>query len=109
MVRLGKRAEDRNADNKQRPIKVSMIDNESKMTIMRNLPKIKKTPSTSPYRKLSIAHDMSITEREQNKEKVNEAKSLNDSKKSGDDFKYVVRGPPWARKVVRVSAQPQED
>ena len=44
---------------------------------------------------------MTKSEREQNKLKVVEAKTLNDNDTSGKD-RCIVRGPPWERKVVKV-------
>jgi hypothetical protein len=47
---------------------------------------------------------MTKRERELNKEKVKQAKEKNDKNESGD-YQYVVRGPPWERKVVKVKVK----
>ena len=45
--------------------------------------RIKETPMESPFRKMSVTHDMSKSEREINKQKVLEAKAMNEQDKSG--------------------------
>jgi hypothetical protein len=49
-------------------------------------------PMESPFRKMSVTHDMSKSEREINKQKVLEAKAMNEQDKSGK-IKYIVKGP----------------
>lgn len=44
---------------------------------------------------------MTKEERENYKNKYLEAKAMNDKNTSGK-FRYIVRGPPWARRTVRV-------
>lgn len=68
---------------------------------MKNLSRIKETPMESPFRKMSVTHDMSKSEREINKQKVLEAKAMNEQDKSGE-IKYIVKGPPWGRKIIKV-------
>ena len=50
---------------------------------------------------MSVTHDMTRSEREQNKLTVVGAKTLNDNDTSGKD-RWIVRGPPWERKVVKI-------
>ena len=52
-------------------------------------------------------HDMTEKERQLNKGKWEEAKTKNDEAKSNEelesgDFKYIVKGPPWERRVAKV-------
>jgi hypothetical protein len=49
---------------------------------------IKETPMESPFGKMSVTHDMSKSEREINKQKVLEAKAMNEQDKSGE-IKYI--------------------
>jgi hypothetical protein len=69
--------------------------------------RIKETPMESPFRKMSVTHDMSKSEREINKQKVLEAKAMNEQDKSGK-IKYIVKGPPWERKIIKVKKKEQE-
>ena len=50
--------------------------------------RIKETPMERPFRKMSVTHDMSKSEREINKQKVLEAKAMNEQDKSGE-IKYI--------------------
>ena len=52
--------------------------------------KLRDVEETNAYKKLSVTHDMSKSEREANKEKLAEAKRLNDEEKSGK-YKYIVQ------------------
>jgi hypothetical protein len=56
------------------------------------------------FKSISIVHDMTKRERELNKEKVKQAKEKNEENESGD-YQYVVREPPWERKVVKVKVK----
>lgn len=108
VVRLGKKKkpEDFEAEGeiqvaKARPVKVTLLNVESKQLLMKSLSKLKNTPPESKLRNLSVTHDMSQAERDKNKEKVLEAKALNEKEKSGK-VKFIVKGPPWERKVVKI-------
>ena len=68
---------------------------------MKKLSKLRNVEETNLYKRLSVTHDMSKSEREANKEKVAEAKKLNDEEKSGK-YKYIVRGPPWERRIIKI-------
>ena len=89
MVRLGKRINgDKNAaeenTDKSRPVKVTLSDIEGKQMLMKNLSKLKHAPEHSQLKKMSVTRDMTKSEREQNKLKVVEAKTLNDKDTSGE-------------------------
>ena len=68
---------------------------------MKKLSKLRNVEETNLYKRLSVKHDMSKSEREANKEKVAEAKKLNDEEKSGK-YKYIVRGPAWERRIIKI-------
>ena len=103
VVRIGKKkeADPSGEPQRPRPLKISMIDNESKRHFMRNVHKLKQSDAQSDYSRLSVAHDMTPTEREENKKKIQEAKDRN-MEHSSENFKFVVRGPPWERRVVKI-------
>ena len=106
VVRLSKRNNgDKNTaeenTDKSRPVKVTLSDIEGKQMLMKNLSKLKHSLEHSLFKKMSGTHDMTKSEREQNKLKVVEAKTLNDNDTLGKD-RCIVRGPPCERKVVKV-------
>ena len=84
MVRLGKRNKEKvnNKDSKPRPVKVALTEADEKHRIKKNLSRNKEIPMDRPFRKMSVTHDMSKSEREINKQKVLEAKAMNEQDKS---------------------------
>ena len=64
--------------------------------------KLGKLKNVERFRSVSIMHDMSKAEIEENKHKLDRAKELNEKEKSGN-FRFVVRGPPWERKIVKIN------
>ena len=87
--------------DKSRPVKITLSDIEGKHVLRKNLSKLKHAPEHSQFEKMSVTHDMTKSEREQNKLKVVEAKTLNDIDTSGKE-RWIVRGPSWVRKVVKI-------
>lgn len=83
---------------------VSFSDLECKKALFRNVGKLRDAEES--YRKVSITHDMTVKEREENKILLDQAKSKID--KTGR-FKYVVKGPPWARKIHKVEKPHTEE
>lgn len=100
-TRLGKVVKDGN-NVKPRPLKVVFTSEREKTQFMRHLRNL--ATADEEYKSVSIVHDMTLRERELNKEKLTEAKELNEKNGSGD-FKYIVTGPPWGRKVAKVKKQ----
>ena len=100
VVRIGKRnvSDSPNENKKSRPVKITMKDTVSKRTIMKNLSKLK--DAAGALKKVKITHDMSKTERELNMAKVQEAREKNEMEEG--NYKHIVRGPPWDRRVVRI-------
>ena len=82
-----------------RPIRVTLSDNGAKRTFFKSLPKLKQIDENSIFRKVSISHDMSKEERDVENKLREEARER--SSQSGG-HRYVVRGPPWARRVVQM-------
>ena len=99
-MRIGKWAATSENDNekKPRPMKVCLNSVDSKKKLMKNISKLKHAPEK--FRKVNIADDMTREERLLYKAKVQEAKEKNEVETG--NFRHVVRGPPWARRVVRV-------
>ncbi|CAG2233467.1 unnamed protein product [Mytilus edulis] len=89
IVRIGKREE--NAE-KPRPMKVTLENVDIKKKLMKNLTKLKAVDKESKFGNISVTHDMTKTEREQNKAKLTEAKEKNENDKS-EKHLYIVRGP----------------
>ena len=83
-------------------MKVVFEDEKSKSVFMSNVRKLR--TADEKFKSISKVHDMTKRERELNKEKVKQAKEKNEENESGD-YQYVVRGPPWERKVVKVKVK----
>ena len=66
---------------------------------MKNIKKL--SNAHKKFARISIVHDMTSKEREDNRQRVQEAKEKNDLEISGE-FKHIIVGPPWERKVIRV-------
>ena len=81
-----------------RPIKVTFPTSWEKRKFLTSLRKLK----DSPYEKLHVAHDMSQEDRDRNKALLDEAYQLNQDLVKPSNFRYKVRGPPWAQKIVKV-------
>lgn len=119
VIRIGKRTEMAGAKNKNdeqsetleasgnqiktrpRPMKVSFSNTEAKVNFMKNLNKLREIDDSSQFHGISVAHDMTKAERDHNKELTGEARQRNENDKSGK-YRHIVRGPPWARKVIKV-------
>ena len=104
VVRIGKvsdvAADDDSEKRKPRPVKVTMTDANSKKHFLKQLPKLRDASPSNAFRKMSVTHDMTKEEREANRKLQILAREKN-TEASGDE-KFVVRGPPWDRRVVRL-------
>ena len=58
------------------------------------------------FKDVRLANDFTRTEREAEKTCTPRPRDL--SEKSSGEFRFRVRGPPWARKVVKVRVSDQE-
>ncbi|MEW8545714.1 MAG: hypothetical protein AB2693_19505 [Candidatus Thiodiazotropha sp.] len=105
--RLGKR--DLNKVNtKDRPVKVTCGNPEQKREVLRkvsNLKYIEDESEKSPFKKVSVTHDMTKSERQVNKSKLDEAKLKTANDSEAGKYIYKVRGPPWNRRTVRLLAK----
>ncbi len=94
MIRLGKRS-----PNKARPLLVEFRDEEKKRSLMQNLSNLSKAPNA--MKKISVQHDLTKKQREEEKEMRERAKKMEAEDDSGE-FNYRIRGPPWARRIIKM-------
>ena len=90
--RLGTKVE-----NKDRTLLIRFENTDIKKDLFKNLSSLKN--SEEPYSKIQIIHDLTPREREEYRKLREEANA-----KSTEKEKFVVRGPPWARKIVKLQA-----
>ncbi len=94
-VRLGKKQGD-----KPRPllIELSKSSEDKKKMLFKNLRLLKDAPEK--FKRVSVQNDLTEKQRKREKELREEAKK-NEAETSGEAT-FKVRGPPWARKIVKV-------
>lgn len=98
-IRLGKFQKDLpEEERKNRPLLVPLTDLDVKKALFRN---IKNMGQSEDYQKISICNDLTKAERNQEKLLRKEAAKKKQENSSGE-YTYKVRGPPWARKVMKV-------
>ena len=93
VVRIGRF----NKDKPKRPILVTFENIATKRQLFKN---IRLLHDNEDFKSVSINNDLTKSEREQEAILRDEAKRL--SEEASGDCQYRVRGPPWARKVVKV-------
>ena len=91
--RLGRKPE---GTSNHRPILVKLSDESLKRKLFKNLSKLR---TNEDLKHILVFHDMSKEDREADKKRVVEAKEMSESSKK---FLYKVRGPPWARAIVKI-------
>ena len=52
-------------------------------------------------KKLKVVHDMTQKERSDIKQKLEDVKEMNKDPNLGD-YKFVLKGPPWDKKIVKI-------
>ncbi|KAH3741284.1 hypothetical protein DPMN_048006 [Dreissena polymorpha] len=70
--------------------------------LVKNLHKLKNMDCTNGLSKIVVTHDTAKAEKEPNKELIDLAKEKT-SNDNSEKFHFLVRGPPWARKIVKVA------
>lgn len=103
-IRLGMKANNEDGSTKNRPLKVVFKNEKAKTDILRNARKLQN--ADEKFKKIGITHDLTKKEREKNSERIKEAKEMNEQEPSGD-WHYVVRGPYWDRRVVKLKKKVQ--
>ena len=86
------------AENKTRPLLIEFKDPMLKNKVLENLAKLRS--AEEKLRCISVAHDMTKSEREKCKELVQECKEKQKQEESGE-WKYQVRGPPGDMRIVK--------
>ena len=84
-------------------MRVIFEDEKAKGSLMANMKNL--ATAEDKFKQLSITHDMTKKERLQNKEKLAEAKKKNEVLEDDNqsvNYKYLVKGPPRDRRVVKV-------
>ena len=95
-VRLGKLPTDQ---SKSRPLKVAFDSENSKKNFMSKLGKLAEAPEE--FKKISVSHDMTKDDREQNRKLVAEAKNKTKEDPTGN-WVFRVKGLPGMRRIVRI-------
>ncbi len=90
--RLGKQK-----DDKPRPLLIQLSNPEKKGMLFKNLKLLQQAPEK--YRQVSVQNDLTEKQRKKEKELREEAKK---KESESGEATFKVRGPPWARKVVKV-------
>ena len=82
-----------------------MKDTNKKMELFKRLSNLR--DAEDKYKCLSIHHDLTQKEREEGRKLLEEART----KEINDEGKWVhrVRGPPWARTIVRFKPRRDEE
>lgn len=95
IVRLGKRQD----SARPRPILIEFHSAATKNLVIESLSKLRNADEI--YKKLSITHDMTPSERDELKTLVSEARTKQASETSGE-WIFRVRGPPGSLKIVKI-------
>jgi len=93
MLRLGK-----SEPGKSRPVLVEFREKSTKNLIMETAPKLRY--AADPFNRVVVCHDMTVTERNECKRLVQEAKTQEAADPSGE-WIYRVRGPPGLMRIVK--------
>ena len=99
ILRLGKF----NSEKKNRPLLVSFSHPGKKVEFFKGGSNLR---DNARFKDVRLANDLTRTEREMEKNLYAKARDL--TEKSSGEFRFRVRGPPWARKVVKVRISDQE-
>ena len=90
---------------KPRALILTVKKEETKRLLFRNLYKLKETENTK-YCNIAMNHDMTDAEKENNRKLLEEARRKRNEEPS-ENYTFVVRGPPWDRKILRIRQRPQ--
>ena len=85
----------------ERPLKVSFHQSFDKRKFLSSLYKLK---SDSKFDEIRVSHDMCEADRAENGRLLQEAYQRNQKIKNAG-YKWKVRGPPWALRIVKVFAK----
>ena len=102
--RIGKY--DPKVENNKRPILVAFNEIQTKKTLFKNIAKLRDSKKYKG-KKITVSNDLTKEERENEHKLWELAKDIQAQDESGE-YKYKVRGPPWARKIVKLPLVPGE-
>lgn len=105
MLRLGKPESNPDGAQKVRPLLVTFTNSQVKKEIFKNVKDIRDLEEK--FKNLSVSNDLTKKQREENRKLVAEAKQKEEEEGQGGRYKFKVKGPPWARKVVKISNERQ--
>ena len=104
VARLGRyKKPEEGQEVKNRPIRVVLDSHEIQEEIMKNTPRLK--DAQDPFKSVYLAYDMSIEERQTQREMVSIAK---DKTANDPNFDYKIRGPPWKMIEVKYKKRKQK-
>ena len=92
IIRLG-----RKDASKTRPLLIQFKELETKKQLFKNLRKLQQADENIKI--LSISHDLTPEEREENRALLAEAK---EKEANEPDYIFQVRGPPWNRAIIKI-------
>ena len=106
IIRIGKKnsetnvkvTKDQDQPKKIRPIRVTFSANWDKRIFLSKLRNLK---GNDKYNNVRVQHDMGIDDRAENKRLLKEVYELNQHE-ANPNYKYKVRGPPWAMTIIKV-------
>lgn len=97
IIRLGKYDKERN----KRPMLIQSDTSQFKIDILKNAHKLK--GEDKEFEDIAMCHDMTKTEREEERRLFKEAKKITAENQEKEIYK--VRGPPGARRVVKITEE----
>lgn len=87
-----------------RPMLVQLDSAEAKAKVMKRLYRLGHTDVPEYFTDISVKHDMTPAERENEKELRREVREKNESREDLN-LKYKIAGPPWDRKIITVEVR----
>ncbi|KAK3104618.1 hypothetical protein FSP39_006297 [Pinctada imbricata] len=84
-------------ENPKRPLLATLPDTDTKKMLFQNIRKL--ATEGEKYKDVRISNDFTQAERDQERKLVSEMKEL---QKNSGEFLYRIRGPPWARRIVKL-------
>ncbi len=91
-------------NNKTRPLLIKLKDEEKKKKLFLSLQTLRE--HKGKYENVKIGHDMTKTQREEHKAKIEEAKKM-DEEEGSENYIHLVRGPPENLRIVKVPRKPR--
>lgn len=109
LKRIGKKNQKRIIKGEEktvpRPLLITLCNENVKHKVMKNVHKLRN--ADEKYSLMSVKHDMTQEEREQDKKLRAEAKDKQEKDKTGN-FLYLVRGMPWERHIQKIKIRKSE-